>query len=272
LLDAFLSEEHTQILTLSLEEQMPLLEMAGVGQLSLLARGRSSFVLSHSEDRTFNVKKGLAKYDGVVIPSGAEFSFNDVLGYVRYEDGWKPALAIFGGGGVTPVPGGGLCQVSTTMYRAAIHAGLQIIERKPHSLDVSYYLAYGDGIDSTIYPPKDIDLKFVNDTPGPIFIHTYTDDVAREAFVEFYGVDDGRKVELKQLVNRPVHLEREVVYTDDLSQGVTEETKARQGRYVEWEWKITRDGEEEYRKIETLYPARRRTVRVGTGPVQLSYQ
>lgn len=272
LLTALESEDSTQKIEILWSEQNPVLEMAGHGELTRLSQGRSSYVLSHSEERTFNVKKGLGKYDGVVIPQGEEFSFNKILGYVRYEDGWKPALAIFGGGGVTPVPGGGLCQVSTTTYRAAIHAGLSITQRKPHSLDVSYYRAYGDGIDSTIYPPADIDLKFINDTPGPLFIHAYTDDVAKEAFVEFYGVDDGRSVELKQLVNRPVNLEHEVVYTDDLPQGITEETKPRQGRYVEWEWKIVHgDGEEEYRKIETLYPARRRTVRVGTGPAQLTY-
>ncbi|MDF2379220.1 MAG: VanW family protein [Candidatus Gracilibacteria bacterium] len=269
---AFSTDMPYQIVELAFSTAPVNMEMADLGQLSLLSKGQSSFVLSHSEDRTFNVKKGLGKYNGVVIPQGSEFSFNDILGYVRYKDGWKPALAIFGGGGVQPVPGGGLCQVSTTTYRAAIHAGLQITQRKPHSLDVSYYRAYGDGIDSTIYPPEDIDLRFVNDTPGPIFVRTYTDDDAKEAFVEFYGVDDGRRVELKQLVNRPVNLEREVLYTDELPEGITEETKPRQGRYVEWEWKISRGEEEEYRKIETLYPARKRTIRIGTGPAQLSYQ
>lgn len=233
-------------------------------ELTQLSQGRSSYALAHSDDRLYNVRFGLAKYDGVVIPQGAEFSYNQILGWVTYEAGWKPALAIFGGGGVKPVPGGGLCQVSTTVFRAAVHEGLPITQRKPHSLDVSYYHAYGDGIDATIYPPADLDLKFVNDTPGPIVIHTYLDETAEEVFVEFYGVDDGREVVLEQVINRPVNLPSEVVYTDQLAPGEKEVISARQGRYVEWDWKIIReDGAVEERSIESLYPARRQTVRVG---------
>ena len=101
-------------------------------KLTLLARGISSYKLGNYEDRMFNVRYGLNRYDGVVIPQGGEFSFNQILGKVTYDDGWKPAQAIFGGGGVRDVPGGGLCQVSTTVYRAAINTGLQITERKPH--------------------------------------------------------------------------------------------------------------------------------------------
>lgn len=232
--------------------------------LDQLSQGRSSYALAHSDDRLFNVKFGLSKYDGVVIPQGAEFDFNQILGWVTYEAGWKPALAIFGGGGVKPVPGGGLCQVSTTMYRAAVLEGLPVSQRRPHSLDVSYYHAYGDGIDSTIYPPEDINLKFINDTPGPIVIHTYVDETAEEAFVEFYGVDDGRSVTLEQTINRPVKLPGETVYTPDLPAGVTEVISPRAGRYVEWEWDVTyADGSVDERTIETLYPARRQTIRVG---------
>jgi vancomycin resistance protein YoaR len=234
--------------------------------LTLLSQGRSSYALAHSDDRLFNVKFGLAKYDGVVIPEGAEFSYNQILGWVTYAAGWKPALAIFGGGGVKPVPGGGLCQVSTTVFRAAVHEGLQITQRKPHSLDVSYYHAYGDGIDATIYPPADLDLKFVNNTPGPIVIHTYLDESAEEVFVEFYGIDDGREVSLEQTINRPVKLPPEVVYTDQLAPGEKEVITARAGRYVEWDWKVTNaDGTVDDRLIESLYPARRQTVRVGIG-------
>lgn len=245
----------------------PQVELAGVGRLSLLSEGRSSYALAHGEDREFNVRFGLSKYDGVVIPQGEEFDFNQILGWVTYEAGWKPALAIFGGGGVRPVPGGGLCQVSTTMYRAVINSGLPVTDRKPHSLDVSYYQQYGYGIDSTVYPPEGINLKFINDTPGPILIHTVMDEVNKEVFIYFYGIDDGRKIEVKQVINRPVNLPNQVTYTSEIDTGFQEVLqKGRQGRYIEWEWNITRaDGSVEKRTIETLYPAAARIVRVGNG-------
>jgi vancomycin resistance protein YoaR len=233
----------------------------------LLSEGRSSYVLAHGEDREFNVRFGLEKYDGVVIPQGEEFDFNKILGWVTYDAGWKPALAIFGGGGVKPVPGGGLCQVSTTMYRAVVNGGLPVTSRKPHSLDVSYYQQYGYGIDSTVYPPEDINLKFINDTPGPILIHTRLDEVNKEVFIEFYGVDDGREVEINQVINRTVVLPNQVTYTSDITTGLQEVLQnGRVGRYIEWEWNITRaDGTVENRTIETLYPAAAKIVRVGNG-------
>ena len=131
---------------------------------------------------------------------------------------------------------------------------------------MSYYHQYGDGIDSTIHPPADIDLRFVNDTPGPIFLHAYTVDAVSEAFVEMYGVSDGRSVELEQVINRPVNLASETVYVPELAAGVQEVIKPRTGRYVEWKWVVNyADGSQDVRAIETLYPARRQTIRIGTG-------
>lgn len=266
-LEVLKSDEGNREIDIAYKEVSPKVTLEGYGELELISQGRSSFAQGNGENRVFNIRKGLDLYDGMVVMPGEEFSFNQVLGYVFYEDGWKPALAIFGGGGVTEVPGGGLCQVSTTMYRAAIWAGMPITQRKPHSLDVSYYHQYGYGIDSTIYPPADIDLKFRNDTPGPIVIHTRVDDVLEEAVVEFYGVDDGREIELEQTINRTVNLPRTVEYTDEITTGYQEVMRrGRSGRYIEWDWIIRReDGTVEERTIETLYPAERRVVRVGTG-------
>ncbi len=266
LIDAFGSEEASPDVELIVEMVSPRVLDAEGRELSLLSRGRSSYRLGNGADRVYNVKHGLSLYDGVRIPQGEEFNFNQVLGWVTYDAGWKPALAIFGGGGVRKVPGGGLCQVSTTMYRAGVLSGLPITQRKPHSLDISYYHAYGEGIDATVYPPEDINLKFLNDTPGDIYMHTYVDDVLEEAFVEFYGVDDGREVELVKTVDRKVKLPHEVSYTDEIDQGLQEVlNKGRQGRYVEYEWLVKKGEEVEKRTIETLYPAAARKVRVGTG-------
>ncbi|MBI5413740.1 VanW family protein [Candidatus Peregrinibacteria bacterium] len=163
------------------------------GELKLLAAGRSNFAGS-PEGRAFNIQKGLnEKMNNIIVPPGAEFSFNSFLGPITSSQGWAKALGIFGGGSLAPTLGGGLCQVSTTMYRAALLTGLPILERKPHSLYVSYYKQFGEGLDSTIYSTGP-DLVFLNDTPSYILIQSYVD--GDDAYVKFFGTSDGRKSEL----------------------------------------------------------------------------
>lgn len=165
-----------------------------LGKLELIGAGRSNFETSPA-GRDFNVRKGLnEKVNSIMIPPGGEYNYNKNLGPVTNAAGWKNSLAIFGGTNLVPVPGGGLCQVSTTVYRAALDAGFKISERSPHSLYVHYYQAYGDGLDATIYPGVR-NFKFLNDTPNWILIQAYDDGF--DANVNVYGTPDGRKVELK---------------------------------------------------------------------------
>ncbi len=165
-----------------------------LGELTLIATGISNYATSPA-GREFNVKKAMdEKINNLVIPQGAEFAFNSILGPVTYAAGWQASLAIFNGTDLKKVPGGGICQTSTTMYRAAMNAGLEIKKQKNHSLYVHYYEAYGDGLDSTIYPGSQ-DLVFVNNTPGPILVRAKTND-AKDAIIEFYGTNDGRAVTL----------------------------------------------------------------------------
>lgn len=166
-----------------------------LGELSLISLGRSNFAGS-PEGRDFNIRKAVKDhYANILLEPGSTFSYVEFLdGPVTTSRGWKDALAIFGGGAsLTKVPGGGLCQVSTTIYRAAVHAGLNVTERKNHSLYVHYYVPHGEGLEATIYPGQQ-DLKFVNDTQNYVFIQSYIsgDDI----FVKFFGTPDGRSVEL----------------------------------------------------------------------------
>ena len=166
-----------------------------LGALKLLSVGRSNFAGSPA-GRDFNVRKALnEKYNNILLAPGETFSYNKLLdGPVTNGNGWKNSLAIFGGGAsLRQVPGGGLCQVSTTVYRAAVYAGLDIKSVKNHSLYVHYYVAHGEGLDATIYPGQQ-DLSFVNDTGGYIFIQSYA--VGDDAYVSFFGTSDGRKVTL----------------------------------------------------------------------------
>jgi vancomycin resistance protein YoaR len=164
-----------------------------LGKLTSLSTGLSNFSGSGS-GRIHNVKKGLNEHmNGILIPNGAEFKFNSYLGgAVTYSKGWQGAYAIIGGDLIT-VPGGGICQVSTTVYRAALNAGLEITSQRNHSLYVSYYQAYGDGLDATIYPGSQ-DLIFTNNTGSPILMLASYDEW--DAEVQFYGTPDGRNTEL----------------------------------------------------------------------------
>ncbi|TSC79532.1 MAG: von Willebrand factor A [Candidatus Peregrinibacteria bacterium Gr01-1014_25] len=162
--------------------------------LTRIATGLSNFKNS-PYGRIVNIRKGLdERVDGTVVPSGTSFSFNETIGPVSQGRGWLEALAIFNGTDLRPIVGGGLCQVATTVYRAALAAGLPIDKRKNHSLYVTYYKAYGVGLDATVFPGHQ-DLTFTNDTPGPLLIASRT--INNDGIVDIYGIDDGRTVTLE---------------------------------------------------------------------------
>lgn len=190
-------EEGKEHAALHIERRDPVLRdasgvLSGNSELTLLATGRSNFKGS-GYGRKANVKKALTeRIHNVVIPAGATFSFNDALGdRITTGNGWHMALTIFEGVNLRPAPGGGICQASTTLFRAALRAGLPILEHKSHSLYVTYYEAHGVGLDATVFPGKQ-DFAFLNDTGGPVVIQASYD--GDEAMVSLFGVDDGRKV------------------------------------------------------------------------------
>ncbi len=163
--------------------------------LTELGQGRSEFA-SSPWGRKQNVRKAMnEKANGIVIPQGATFSFNDTLGGpITYSRGWYDSLIIVNGRDLEPAPGGGICQAATTVYRAAMAAGLPIATRKSHSLYVTYYKQYGVGMDATVFPGKQ-DLRFENDTPGPVILVSKTDE-QDNAYSTLYGIDDERTVVL----------------------------------------------------------------------------
>jgi vancomycin resistance protein YoaR len=143
-----------------------------LGLKELIGQGTSSFPGS-SADRLTNVRVGTARYQNVLIKPGEVFSFGARLGDVGPAQGYKPSLVIIGNKEEKEY-GGGLCQVSSTLYRAALTAGLPIVQRTNHAFAINefYTAPYGvPGVDATIYYPQ-VDLKFKNDTPGYILIQT----------------------------------------------------------------------------------------------------
>ena len=161
-----------------------------MGDLALWATGRSDFKGSDNS-RISNVKKALDQHvNNSAVAAGQIFSFNSTLdGRVSEGNGWRMAKVIVNGGDLVYEPGGGICQASTTLYRAALLAGLPVLERKAHSLYVLYYKKYGVGIDATIYPGSQ-DLSFRNDSKYPIIVQAYHEGT--NAYVNIYGTPDGR--------------------------------------------------------------------------------
>ncbi|KKQ53187.1 MAG: VanW family protein [Parcubacteria group bacterium GW2011_GWD2_38_11] len=157
-----------------------------LGVSSLIGEGTSNFKGSPS-NRIFNIKVATQRFNGLLIKPGEEFSFVKNLGEVDGEHGYLPELVIKNN--VTePEFGGGICQVSTTAFRAAIYSGLKITARRNHAYPVSYYNP--QGMDAAVYVPNP-DLRFVNNTPNHILIQTKI--VGTQLTFSFYGTDDGRK-------------------------------------------------------------------------------
>ena len=160
------------------------------GITSLIGEGKSDFSGS-SRDRIFNIQFGAEKFHGVLVKPNEEFSFVDLLGEVDEDHGWRPELVIRNNR-TEPEYGGGVCQISTTLFRAAVHTGLRITMRQNHSYPVKYYEPIG--FDASVYVPMP-DLRFINDTPNHILIQREID--GNELIFRIYGKDDGRKVSVK---------------------------------------------------------------------------
>jgi vancomycin resistance protein YoaR len=154
--------------------------LASLGLTELVSTGWTDFSGSPS-NRLHNIQVGAARFNGVLIKPGEDFSFDNALGNVDASTGYLPELVILANKTV-PEYGGGLCQVSTTAFRAALNAGLPILERYPHAYPVSYYKPYG--VDATIYLPSP-DLRFSNDTGKYILIQTRI--VGNKLYFDFYG-------------------------------------------------------------------------------------
>jgi len=161
-----------------------------LGLTSLLGKGDSNFAGS-DKNRQFNIKVGATKLNGWLIKPGEEFSFVGAVGEIDAVNGWAEGFVIKNNQ-TTPEFGGGICQVSTTLFRAAIKAGLKITERQAHAYPVKYYGA--PGFDATIYAPKP-DLKILNNTGGHLLLQNKIEGT--KLTFEIYGLNDGREVKVK---------------------------------------------------------------------------
>ena len=143
--------------------------------------------------------------------------------------------------------GGGVCQVSSTLFRALLNSGLPITERQAHAYRVSYYeQGSSPGLDATVYSPSP-DLKFVNDTPGYILIEATADTKNYSLVFEIYGTSDGRVASITKPVVTGVVAPPEDLYQDDpsLPSGTIKQIDYKAwGAKVTFNYVVTRDGQE----------------------------
>jgi vancomycin resistance protein YoaR len=197
--DALLRGEHT--VSLVVNEAQPKVPATATGQelgITELVWAETSYFYGSSAERMQNIEAAASQFHGVLVAPGETFSMGATMGDISLDNGFAEALIIYGGRTIKGV-GGGVCQVSTTLFRAVFNAGYPVVERIPHAYRVSYYeqTAGGSvdprlaGLDATVYFPL-VDFKFTNDTPYWILMETYMG--SSSLTWKFYSTSDGRTV------------------------------------------------------------------------------
>ena len=199
--DALLRGEHTVNLSVS-ETQPAVADTATGADLGITQEiiTYTTYFYGSSNERIQNIVAATGQFHGVLVAPGETFSMGNTLGDVSLENGFAEALIIYGGRTIKGV-GGGVCQVSTTLFRAVFFAGYPVVERYFHAYRVSYYekTASNDidpnlaGLDATVYFPL-VDFKFTNDTPYWLLMETYVNVDARTLTWKIYSTSDGRSV------------------------------------------------------------------------------
>lgn len=266
--------QNTATPTITLVEHVvkPQVTLAQVNQFGieeLIGEGKSDF--SHSiPERIHNIVVAASKFNGVLIPRGGEFSFNDTIGDISSTTGYKPAYIIKNGRTVLG-DGGGVCQVSTTVFRAALNTGLPIVERHAHAYRVGYYENDAKpGLDATVFSPT-VDLKIKNDTQTSILVQTEIERDTNILHVRLYGKKDNRRVELSAIQVYDVTPPPPDVHQDDptMKKGQTKQVDfAAWGSKSLYTYKVTYpDGKVEDKSFLSVYRPWAAVFLVGTSDI-----
>ena len=238
------------------------------GIKEIITIGESNFKGS-SWARMKNISVAASLYNGLIVPKGHIFSFNDILQDVSEERGFTKELVIKGNK-TEKEYGGGICQVSTTAFRAAFFGGLDIEKRRSHSYAVPYYKPYG--LDATIYLGVQ-DFKFKNDTEGDLLIQTLVDRKKATIKFVFYGTLDDRKVEIEGpfISNYQKAPEPIVEKTDQLPVGERYMTSyAHNGFFARWRRKVTKNNQTEEYILNSSYKPWPARILEGVSPEDLA--
>ncbi len=219
---------HNIALELDLQEPEINDQMTGE-QLGIteLVHAETSYYYGSSSERVQNISAAAGRFHGLLVAPGETFSMANAMGDISLDNGYAEALIILGGQTIKGV-GGGVCQVSTTLFRTAFFAGFPINERHAHAYRVYYYEKVAGnrvdpnlaGLDATVFVPL-VDFKFTNDTPHWLLMETYVNPSASSITWKFYSTRDNRRIEWSNtgpvdVVEAPKNLYRE---NPDLANG-----------------------------------------------------
>lgn len=199
-------------------------DLQAIQPFGLISEGESSFKGSRP-GRLQNIHVASARFHGLVVPAGTTFSFLQHLGLVTAANGYSDSWIIYGDRTVRG-PGGGVCQVSTTCFRAAFWGGYPIVERRPHAYRVSWYEP-PIGLDAATFSPV-TDMRFANDSDGPILVQTVVDEENARLVFRFYGKLLNRIVTMEGPVTSNPVKAGEPIYEEDPSLA--------SGKRVQIEW------------------------------------
>jgi vancomycin resistance protein YoaR len=216
-----------------------------LGINELLGRG-ISYYYGSAASRIHNLSLAASRVNGTLVPPGGTFSFNESVGDISALTGFQSAYIIKDGRTILG-DGGGVCQDSTTLFRAVLDAGLPIVERRAHSYRVVYYEkgGYKPGLDATVFAPTS-DLKFKNDTPAHILVQAYVIKGQSKLTYEIYGTSDGRQSTIRNHRVWDQVAPPQPRYQDDptLPAGTVKQVDfAAWGAKAAFDWKVVRNGE-----------------------------
>lgn len=224
-------------------------QINNLGIKELIGTGSSTYF--HSiPGRVFNINLAASKINGTLVGPGETFSFNQTLGDVSKFSGYQQAYIISNGRTVLG-DGGGVCQVSTTLFRAVLNAGLPVDERVAHAYRVGYYEQNSPpGLDATVYSPSP-DFKFTNDTGNYILIEAKNDPQNYSLTFNIYGTSDGRISNVSTPVVTKYLPPLPTIYQDDptLPIGTLKQTDfAAAGATVTFNYSVMRNSRQIYEK------------------------
>jgi len=210
-------------------------------------------------DRTENIRLAASRIDGTVIAPGEVFSFNEIVGPRTIDDGYRET-PIYWRDEIQRGPGGGVCQLSTTLYNAVLLADLEIVERHHHSLTVDYVPLGRDAAVSY----GEIDFKFRNNTRNYLLIKSYV--AGGKVWAKIFGTpEEGRRVIIKHEVLKKVEPPVETVVDPSIPAGRTEVKEGKPGYLVKTERIVYLDGKEGRREslgFSSYFPLKK-TIKVG---------
>lgn len=250
---------------LTITTVLPQVDSNRVGEMGireLVAEGTTYFQGSSAE-RLRNISVAAEKFEGVVIPPDGIFSFNQYVEDVSAANGFEDSLIIWGDRTAVGI-GGGVCQVSTTIFRSAYAAGLPIVERYNHGYVVSWY---GEpGLDATIFTPT-VDFRFRNDTGAYLLMEPVMNADAGMLTINLYGTKPARQVIISEPLKRDVQPPPPALYTVDesLAPGQTKQVDwQQQGMTVEVTRTIIQGGETRTETLVSKYQPWRAIYLVGS--------